>query len=410
MSTLKLSGRFVELISFQFPCLVMQSVRQQTKGRRSLISLYWKLSKDQPETMGELDRHFYVERTLDEAYYPGLSRKDLDDRNKNQVVTRELLIGTDDRSGFRDLSHSEWGSDELYDDIPVLMVPQLWIWKFDHYIVSAYSAGEKPLSFLRNRERVGEYHIQRLNNETIDEDSPKRQIGLVVVDCIEQFGRKGEFPPALHIFEAGVARIMSNVLEYMGPNGTSKPDIEVERGFLNRISDIQGELAMIQDVLRQQKEVLGDILNDPPKDFIDPSKRGSGSDYEPWDHVIGSMKTLEKYYRLTEKISADATRIEKNIQDELNLKRTFATMEDARTSLSLGVAVIGFTVITIIFAPLAFVTALFALPIDAFEKKKIKITEGAQEEDNGVYTASYIGKWFGESAGKCYESIVETSC
>jgi hypothetical protein len=98
---------------------------------------------------------------------------------------------------------------------------------------------------------------------------------------------------------------------------------------------------------------------------------------------------------LTEKISADAARIEKNIQDELNLKRTFATMDDARTSLSLGIAVIGFTVITIIFAPLAFVAALFALPLDTFEQRKVKTSDDAQEKGTDVYTTAYIGKWFG---------------
>jgi hypothetical protein len=109
------------------------------------------------------------------------------------------------------------------------------------------------------------------------------------------------------------------------------------------------------------------------------------------------MKTLDKYYTLTEKISADAARIEKNIQDELNLKRTFATMDDARISLSLGIAVIGFTVITIIFAPLALVTALFALPVDVFEKRKFRVSDGEEDESIGAYTSSYIGKWFGES-------------
>lgn len=112
------------------------------------------------------------------------------------------------------------------------------------------------------------------------------------------------------------------------------------------------------------------------------------------------MKTLDSYVRLTNKIGADAARIEKNIQDELNLKHTFTTMEDARTSLLLGIADIGFTVVTIIFAPLAFMTAPFALPIVELEKNKIQIEMETSSEDKTAFTKRYVGKWFGKRGQK----------
>ena len=357
-----------------------------------------RLSISQPGTSGPPDQYLHTERTLDEAYYPGLSRRVLDARFGDQVVTRAFKLSLDDRetSEFPDPTTRpqqwKWNIDDTYGNAPILMVSQLWIWRFDRYIISAYSSDGRPLTFVERRQ---ESYMDRLKNETIDEDSPKRQIGLVIVDCIEQFGRHGKYPPALQILEAGVDRIYTDVKKYS--NGATEPKIQIEREFMVRIFELQGELAMIQDKLRQQKEVLTQILDDPPKDFVLPSQREAGSDYEPWDLVVGSMTTLDKYYYLTEKISADAARIENNIQNELNLKRTFAAMDDARTSLSLGIAVIGFTVITIIFAPLAFVTALFALPLDAFERKKIKFSNDAQEEGTDDYTTSYLGKWFGMS-------------
>ncbi|KAI8946097.1 hypothetical protein F4801DRAFT_81567 [Xylaria longipes] len=48
----------------------------------------------------------------------------------------------------------------------------------------------------------------------------------------------------------------------------------------------------------------------------------------------------------------------------------------------MSAAIVGFTVITIIFAPLSFFTSLFALPIDQF-----------QQNQEGKYTTNYIGKW-----------------
>jgi Mg2+ and Co2+ transporter CorA len=338
------------------------------------------------ETPFRVKRRYHLERTLDEAYYPGLRSEILDKRNKGQVITREPLMAL---ASFESLEEDSTIARLLKEhDVPLLMVPQLWIWRFDRYVVSAHSSAQLPLTF-----KTGAF-----TNTHIDEYSPKRQIGMMIVECINRFGTEtNEFPPALQLFESDVAKILSDVSNYMGPKGASKPDIGTERSFLFRITDVQEELAMIQDILRQQKEVLKEILDDPPKDYVPPKDREAGSDYEPWDSVIGSMKTLDRYERLTQKISADATRIEKKIQDELNIKRTFATMDDARTSISLGIAVIGFTVITIIFAPLAFVTALFALPVDIFEKRKVSMSGGTQDEETKVFSSNYLARWFGMS-------------
>ena len=74
-------------------------------------------------------------------------------------------------------------------------------------------------------------------------------------------------------------------------------------------------------------------------------------------------------------------------------------MANAHKSLSLlGIAVIYFTVIIIIVAPLAFVTALFALLVDIFKDKKVKFSDDAQDEGMNVYSKSYIGKRLGEPA------------
>jgi len=350
----------------------MRDTVQQEEERDWHEQLIMQISNGQPEMKDYVQRHFHQERTLDEAYYPGLSRVVLSSLNKDQVISREFNEEAKKKNGT-----------------PILMVGQLWFWRLGQTVISSSSLFEADDLDLPLRK--------------YDTDALKLIMGLRVADCIEELGHLRErrlLPPPLQIFEAGVARILSDVTKYMDSSGSSKPDIEKERDFLKRISDIQGELAMIQDVLNQQTEVLKDVLQDPPEDFVSQDKRQGGSLSHRWDRVVRSEKTLKKFYKRTEKISADAARIEKIIQDELNLKRTFAAMEDARTSLSLGIAVIGFTVITIIFAPLAFMTSLFALPVDEFEKRKVKINSGSPEEEQEAYTASYIGKWFGECVPK----------
>ena len=108
-----------------------------------------------------------------------------------------------------------------------------------------------------------------------------------------------------------------------------------------------------------------------------------------WERVKRALKTPDKYKRRVKKIDGDADRIEKAIQDMLNLKRTRSSIKDAHSSLILSTAVIGFTVVTIVFAPLAFLTALFALKIQGFGRLQVVC-----EDD--LYDSSKISGIFSE--------------
>jgi hypothetical protein len=137
----------------------------------------------------------------------------------------------------------------------------------------------------------------------------------------------------------------------------------------------------------------------PPNDFDDSTKYISNGEGDLWYEVIGAREPLKSYSELMEKINADAARIEKVILDELNLKRTFATMEDTRMGILLSTAVIGFTVIMVIFALLAFVMALFALPLDKMLRSKVQVNvamPGEPEVFEAGFSTTYIGSWFGE--------------
>lgn len=100
----------------------------------------------------------------------------------------------------------------------------------------------------------------------------------------------------------------------------------------------------------------------------------------------------EGYLERKAKIDRDAERIGQTIQDQMNLERTHASMEEAHTSVVLGMAVIGFTTITIDFAPIAFMIILFALPIHNIIKH-----QQPDEHGTNVYPTAYVGKWFSKS-------------
>lgn len=99
---------------------------------------------------------------------------------------------------------------------------------------------------------------------------------------------------------------------------------------------------------------------------------------------------FKKYRRRIAKLGNDAERVERLISTKLDLKQKHAALKEAHSAAVLSAAVSGFAVITVIFAPLSFVVALFALPIDMFNEGK----DG--NEKDGVYFSSYIGKWTGK--------------
>ena len=172
-----------------------------------------------------------LDRTLDEAYYPGLSPTALARRNRDQVVNREWpwKIKTDDVTENPGL---------------ILMVPNLWIWRLGNMVVSAYSTepyrGDDSLRFRRGA-------------------SIFEACGLMIRTMIEEhilrFGelQPNNYPSPLDIFETSVHRILSDVDIYMHQNIKAKLEIKVEREFMHRLADLRDELAMIREVLTRKR-------------------------------------------------------------------------------------------------------------------------------------------------------------
>jgi hypothetical protein len=351
----------------------------------------WKLAKS----------FVQAERTLDEAYYPSLDQKALRARNNDQVVSKECKILLN-------------GNRVSEDTKPILMVPQLWIWQFGAQILSAFSTpGESTKSF----DEVHS-HMENLGSDTeprmftiIDEagreknfgisihlmDShPDLHIGLLLAAHIENFGKpqaNDKYQSPLDIFEIGVCQIMSRVAEYIKPPTSAKTDInrdwELPKSYMKKdwqfmhdISDIRSELVMIDEILRQQEHILGSVIENVNQDAKMISE---------WRQVKDAKQQLAGFRERVKKIDRDAERVEKVVADQLNLQRTYAAIRDTRTSVAFGAAVIGFTIITVIFTPLSFMASLFALPIDKLVKNQVK---NSKIGDTKIYTTNDVGKWF----------------
>ncbi|KAF2825790.1 hypothetical protein CC86DRAFT_456174 [Ophiobolus disseminans] len=314
----------------------------------------------------------HLERTLDEAYYPELSAYDLRARNDDQVVT----------SKFK----SEPGVPRGISTI--LIVPKLWIWRYDNIMISAhrFHIGRR-CSWKKGLDRNGEQISVLQPKLNTGEKDPLLSMGRLLAECIKAFGReeilkyKGETlkcPPALDLFESRVVFGLAEVESYMQSTNRSRIDFDKEAEFHYSISDIRSELAMIKHFLVQQQQIFGSLLEENnltrvSKKYGLPEVDDAWNTGDPpnWDSIQEAEVMLVPYLERVEKIDGDAERIGASVQDMLNLKRTYASVQDSHASVLLSTAAIGFAIVTIIFTPLAFLTALFALDMQGFDRLRV---------------------------------------
>jgi hypothetical protein len=344
----------------------------------------------------------HLERTLDEAYFPGLTNEDFDERNKNQVVSKNF-----DKAPARR---------------PIVVVPQLWLWQFGNTLISAHGIPRESKQFyaLTQPSARGERKIWQPRASPM---APQIQMACLIAHYVKAFGNEGltlpdkkEVPPALDLFERQVVKVLSDVKTYIRTTPQSRIVYVKEKGFHLSLSDCRSELAMIQHILTQQKGVIDAFCADLTRELKDEKRYRED---EKWlitsalDQLHEADIALKQYQERILKIDGDADRVEKNIQDLLNLKRTYASVRDSHASVLLGVAAGAFAIVTIFFAPLAFLTALFALKVQGFDRLYMPSTDdkvtlngtiGGQnvsvgantEQADSVYDGGKVAGIFGE--------------
>ena len=197
-----------------------------------------------------LDCTYHLERTLDEAYYPGLTRKTLERRNHDQIVSH---CGEDfDRYSANEVVTANTNA-------PILMVPQLWLWKIGNILISAHSMTRASDTF----RKAGAPHGQtsgELWDLVLEESCPDVQMGLIIASYVDNFGkvyRAGgtTYLPTLDLIENRLVELLSEVGEYVGISRSGDVEFAKERYFMHVVSDVRSKLAMINYFLEQQERI-----------------------------------------------------------------------------------------------------------------------------------------------------------
>ena len=337
--------------------------------------------------------------TLDEYCHPGLDEKTLADRNEDQVLSRY-----------------QKGMDQ--DQKVILTVPQLWIWTFGKCLITAT---QKPRSesFGTSTKGVIAYfkHFQNEIEQGLTSEGfsglklSDLFVGALVSHCINDLNSPSRLglpksifglPESIFgIFENSISELSAKVREYTKSEALKQSNIDSEKDLILQIGDIREELSMIQGVLFEQEEVWRQFMkakfpklwSGPPEDKFSIPEKITGTMLNIMETLERPSAQLAKYKRYIARLDAEAERVQGFITLQLDLKSKHASLQEARLTTLMSAAVIGFTIVTIIFTPLAFLASLLALSTSEFQNHQTNSTlmNGAP-----FYDSSYIGKWMGE--------------
>jgi len=163
-------------------------------------------------------------------------------------------------------------------------------------------------------------------------------------------------------------------------------DISKETGVLAEIKDIRDELNMIRMVLTYQHQKLPDFADH----LVD--ELGKKSD-ESWEIRLRSkeqLKIIKMHLDDVERMDKQADSIYQSLLSLLDLKQKHANAFEARFgrdqaafSARSSKTILVFTIVTIIFLPLSFIAAFFAINIEEFP----------HGQDGGAMPLGYVSKY-----------------
>lgn len=279
----------------------------------------------------------------------------------------------------------------LGDHFPekVVLVSQACIWII----------GDKVIAY--NPSDVG-FELSEGEWSQLYEDHPYLFVTLAFGKLVERFDSPGQGTegPIPRTYENALVAISEEMNQYTKNALVGEIVLDQEKSLFHQISDLREELSMIKSVLTAQEEVWNEYMNVVESNG-ETNQQLDDDSFEVWTIKSLGLEGTEreitagqnrrtrakfsKYNRRIAKIEQDAERVEHNISTKLELKQKNATVKEAHSTAILSATVFGFTIITVIFAPLSFVVALFALPVDTFK-------EGKYGTDD-VFSSSYISKW-----------------
>ncbi|KAJ5082705.1 hypothetical protein N7532_011748 [Penicillium argentinense] len=347
----------------------------------------------------------HVRRTLDQFFYPNI---DTHSRDQDQVVYRYQTKGP--------------GREGPGTDPKIFMVDQLWMWVLGtNLIVTSFpQRWEQPKNDPLN---VLDGIIEDINSKTRDPVKSVYDLAIIITNrCSGVFDRHrlgDDEYQFLDMFESsiGIATDRETLLfnrfnhasaqasDWLKSHRKLNPfsqksadgnkeddnscsniedycddgqplfvdrllDIGEETDLLAETKDIRDELNMIRTVLEHQKHVLADF-----QEVICEIYHGQHrSQYEVKKRFKDQQRMIDMHLKDIDRMDKQAERIYHSITDLLDLKQKHANAFEARFARDQAAGttrqsktIMVFTIVTIIFLPLSFITSIFTINMKEFD-------------------------------------------
>lgn len=315
-------------------------------------------------------RNVHVRRTLDASYFLGLSGERLKEREKkNSDIRRDLPA----------------------ESQMLLGVSHLWLWKFNNIVITALprrNPENAPRSDLFNHTLST---LRKLSWSERRELSSDHLAAWILSECINRLDRPtmaGLPEPIFSFLSNSASQTLKEFQEYVNNDRLDGTDSHRERHFMNVVRFIRDRCTMLKNILLHQELIWGSFSNN-----FKGSLKETFHDNEPFARIYTKIKRAEEdigtFKKLMERITDETRRVERDILTQLDLKNKTASLKQARTSVGIAYAVVGFAVITAIFTPLLFISSLLALPYDYFQSHQYNHSTSAIIPAN-AYRSGYI--------------------
>ncbi|KAJ5658808.1 uncharacterized protein N7484_002457 [Penicillium longicatenatum] len=357
----------------------------------------------------------HVRRTLDQFFYPNI---DTQSRDQDQVVYRYQTKGP--------------GCEGQGNDPKIFMVDQLWMWVLGtNLIVTSFpQRWDQPKNDPLN---VLDGIIEDINSKTRDPVKSVYDLAIIITNrCSGVFDRHrlgDDEYQFLDMFESsiGIATDRETLLfnrfnhasaqasswlkshrklnkfarsKARSTSGRDVPeevcsdsdddychgdgsplfvddllDIGEETDLLAEIKDIRDELNMIRTVLEHQKHVLADF-----QEVICETYQGQHrSQHEVKKRFKDQQRMIDMHLKDIDRMDKQAERIYHSITDLLDLKQKHANAFEARFARDQAAGttrqsktIMVFTIVTIVFLPLSFITSIFTINLKEFDNLKLE--------------------------------------
>ncbi|KAI0184829.1 hypothetical protein EV127DRAFT_223845 [Xylaria flabelliformis] len=329
---------------------------------------------------GDRNEDLHVPCTLDQSYY--LSLHDSTERDKTQVVAKYVDLRERDTE---EVTPTQGG--RIRKPKKLVMVNQIWLWKLDsNTLITAF-----PDRWHQGQETDLLSHI----SQVIEGDLPSTVDSMIIqilhstIGFMDTPNNAGLDENLFDIFNEMIAHWANEETQCFNAfykaqkdrkeNGESEAkikdaedicDITKEVEILGEVKDIGDELKMIERVLQDQVTVVAQYR----------TSRNDSLPQEEMNRLDALDQDLDSRVYKVQRLARDAFSVETSLNHLLDLKQKQANFNEARDTRRLAneadnrarageeqnQLLFVFTMITVVFTPLSFVTSFLAVPSQDF--------------------------------------------